>query len=93
MQLTSLGLDHNLFSNIALYIVVQGIVSFLSIIGSVLLILTYMMLRKLRSKSRRLLITNLAAANFLITFPNYLAVFMEFRKRFKVTYNYIRYIY
>ena len=76
--------------NIALYIV-QGIVSFLSIIGSVLLILTYVMFRKLGSKSRRLLITNLAAANFLITFPNFLAVFMEFRKRFKVTYNYDTY--
>ena len=63
--------------------VVQGIVTILSIIGSVLLILSYVLLRPLRTKSR-LLITHLAAANFLQAFPNFLAVFMNFRTRFKL---------
>ena len=68
--------------------VVQGIVSFLSIIGSLLLILTYVLFKKLRSKRpRRLLITNLATANFLNALPNFLAVFMDFRTRFTVTYH------
>ena len=71
--------------------VVQGIVSFLSVIGSVLLILTYVQFKKPRSrpesKPRRLLITNLAAANLLITLPNFLSVFMKFRTRFKVAYH------
>ena len=67
--------------NIALS-VVQGVVSFLSIVGSVLLILSYVLLRSLRSKSR-LLITHLAVANFLNDFPDFLAVFMDFRTRFK----------
>ena len=62
--------------------VVQGIVTILSIIGSILLILSYVLLRPLRTKSR-LLITHLAAANFLQAFPNFLAVFMNFRTRFK----------
>ena len=63
--------------------VVQGIVTILSIIGSLLLILSYVLLRPLRTKSR-LLITHLAAANFLQAFPNFLAVFMDFRTRFKL---------
>ena len=63
--------------------VVQGIVTILSIIGSILLILSYVLLRPLRTKSR-LLITHLAAANFLQAFPNFLAVFMNFRTRFKL---------
>ena len=71
------------FVNTALY-VVQGIISFLSITGSVLLILTYVLFRPLRTKSR-LLITHLAAANFLDAFPNFIAVFMDYRTRFKVS--------
>ena len=63
--------------------VVQGIITFLSIIGSVLLILTYVLFRPLRTKSR-LLITHLAVANLLSALPNFLAVFMNFRGRFKV---------
>ena len=70
------------FVNTTLY-AVQGMISFLSIVGSVLLILTYVLLKPLRTKSR-LLITHLAVANFLITFPNFLAVFMNFSTRFKV---------
>ena len=68
--------------NIALY-VVQGVTSFLSIIGSVLLILSYVMLKPLRTKSR-LLIAHLAAANFLNAFPSFLAVFMNFSAKFVV---------
>ena len=62
---------------------VQGIVTILSVIGSVLLILSYVLLRSIRTKSR-LLITHLAVANFLQAFPNLLAVFMNFKARFKV---------
>ena len=63
--------------------VVQGIVTILSVFGSVLLILSYVLLRSLRTKSR-LLVTHLALANLLQAFPNFLAVFMDFRARFKV---------
>ena len=73
------------FINIAL-LVVQGVISFLSIVGSVLLILSYVLFKRLRSKSR-LLITHLAVANFLAIFPSFLAVFMDFRTRFKVAYT------
>ena len=62
--------------------VVQGVISLLSIIGSVLLILTYVLLRPLRTKSR-LLITHLAVANLLNALPNFMAVFMNFSTRFK----------
>ena len=58
----------------------------MSIVGSVLLILSYVLFKKLRSKSR-LLITHLAAANFLAISPSFLAVFMDFRTRFKVAYS------
>ena len=64
--------------------VVQGVVTFLSVVGSVLLILSYVLFKKLRSKSR-LLITHLAVANFLNALPDFLAVFMDFRSRFKVS--------
>ena len=67
--------------NIALS-AVQGIVAFLSTVGNVLLILSYIVLRRLRTKSR-LLIAHLAAANFLQALPNFLAVFMDFPKMFK----------
>ena len=63
--------------------VVQGVISLLSIIGSVLLILTYVLFKSLRTKSR-LLITHLAVANFLVAFPNFVGVFMNFSTRFKV---------
>ena len=63
--------------------VVQGIVTILSVIGSVLLILSYVLLRSLRTKSR-LLIVHLAADNLLQALPNLFAVFMNFRTRFKV---------
>lgn len=61
---------------------VQGVVTFLSVVGSVLLILSYIVLRPLRTKSR-LLIAHLAAANFLLALPNFLSVFMDFRTKFK----------
>ena len=64
--------------------VVQGAVTFLSIAGSVLLILSHVLLKPLRTKSR-ILITHLAVANFLQAFPNFLAVFMDFRTRFKLS--------
>ena len=70
------------FVNTALY-VVQGVISLLSIIGSVLLILSYVLLKPLRTRSR-LLITHLAVANFLDVFPNFLAVFMNFSTKFRV---------
>ena len=70
------------FINVTLS-VVQGIITFLSIIGSVLLIASYFLLKPLRTKSR-LLITHLAVANFLNALPNFLAVFMNFRGRFRV---------
>ena len=76
---TEFGSDH---VNIALT-VVQGVITFLSIVGSVLLILSYVLLRPLRSKSR-LLIAHLAAANFLSALPNFLSVFMDFRTKFMV---------
>ena len=63
--------------------VVQGIVTILSVVGSVLLILSYVLLPSLRTKSR-LLIVHLAVANLLQALPNLLAVFMNFRTRFKV---------
>ena len=63
--------------------VVQGVTSLLSIIGSVLLILSYVLLKPLRTKSR-LLITHLAVANLLNALANFLAVFMNFSTRFKV---------
>ena len=69
--------------NIALT-VVQGVISFLSIVGSVLLIFSYVLFKPLRSKSR-LLIAHLAVANFIDVLPDFLAAFMDFRKRFKVT--------
>jgi len=61
---------------------VQGVVTFLSVVGSALLILCYVILKPLRTKSR-LLIAHLAAANFLQAFPNLLPVFMDFRTKFK----------
>jgi len=67
--------------NIALT-VVQGVTSFLSIVGSVLLILSYVLFRQLRSKSR-LLITHLAVANLLDALPNFIAVFMNYGTTFK----------
>ena len=67
--------------NIALT-VVQGVFSFLSIVGSVLLILSYVLFKPLRSKSR-LLITHLAVANFIDALPDFIAVFMDFRTRFR----------
>ena len=70
------------YVNIALS-AVQGIVSFISVVGSVLLILSYIVLARIRTKSR-LLIAHLAAANFLQAFPNFIAVFMNFSKKFKI---------
>ena len=58
--------------------VLQGVITFLSILGSLLLISSYVLLKSLRTKSR-VLITHLAVANFLQVFPNFVAVFMEFR--------------
>ena len=61
--------------NIALS-AVQGIITGISIgssVGSILLILSYIVLTWLRTKSR-LLVTHLAAANFLQALPILLAV-------------------
>ena len=63
--------------------IVQGTVTFMSVVGSVLLILSHVLLKPLHTKSR-ILITHLAVANFLQAFPNFLAVFMDFRTRFKL---------
>ena len=79
-NVTEFGSQH---VNVALS-VVQGLVTFLSIVGSVLLILSYVLFRPLRSKSR-LLITHLAVANFIDALPYFLAVFMDFGKRFKIS--------
>ena len=73
--------------------VVQGLVTTLSIVGSLLLILSHVILHPLRRSKFRVLITHLAAASFLQAFPNFIAVFMDFRTRFRadknedVTYN------
>ena len=64
--------------------VVQGVVTILSIVGSVLLIVSHVILRPLRRSRSRILITHLAAASFLQAFPNFLAVFMNFRTRFRI---------
>ena len=64
--------------------VVQGVVTVLSIIGSVLLILSHVILQPLRRSKSRILITHLAVASFLQAFPNLLAVFMDFRTRFRI---------
>ena len=66
---------------------VQGIVTVLSIVGSVLLIFSHVILRPLRRSKSRILITHLAAAGFLQAFPNFLAVFMNFRTRFRIDYS------
>jgi len=66
--------------NIALS-AVQGVVTLLSVVGSALLILSYIAL----STKSRSLIAHLAAANFLDALPNFLVVFMDFRTRFKVS--------
>jgi len=64
--------------------VVQGVVAFLSIAGSVLLILSHVLLQPLRRSKSRILIVHLAAASFLQACPNFIAVFMDFRTRFMV---------
>ena len=64
--------------------VVQGVVTILSIVGSVLLIVSHVIFRPLRRSRSRILITHLAAASFLQAFPNFLAIFMNFRTRFRI---------
>ena len=81
MLVVLLRLDHILWKSLYLWyreLVVSNLQT-----GSVLLILSYVLLRSLRTKSR-LLIVHLAAANLLQALPNLLAVFMNFRTRFKV---------
>ena len=68
--------------NVALT-VVQGVVSFLSIVGSVLIILSYVTFKSLRTTSR-LLIVHLAVANFMVTIPNFLSVFLDYESKFKL---------
>ena len=63
-------------------IAVQGTVTSLSTVGSLLLIVSYIALKRLRTKSR-LLIAHLAAANLLQALPNFVAVFIDFRSKFK----------
>ena len=63
--------------------VVQGVVTVLSVFGSLLLILSHVILHPLRRSKSRVLIIHLAAASFLQAFPNFIAVFMDFRTRFK----------
>ena len=67
--------------------VVQGVVTVLSIVGSVLLIFSHVIIRPLRRSKSRVLITHLAAASFLQAFPNFIAVFMDFRTRFRIDKN------
>ena len=76
------GFDSNSME-IALSIV-QGVVTVLSIVGSLLLILSHVILYPLRRSKSRILITHLAAASFLQAFPNFIAVFMDFRTRFRI---------
>ena len=64
--------------------VVQGIVTVLSIVGSVLVVLSHVTLQPIRRSKSRILITHLAAAGFLQAFHNFLAVFMNFRTRFRI---------
>ncbi|XP_065905242.1 G-protein coupled receptor 157-like isoform X2 [Dysidea avara] len=64
-------------------VTVQGVVSFLSTIASVLIILSYVAFQQLRTTSR-FLIVHLAVANFMVTMPNFMSVFMNFRERFKL---------
>ena len=64
--------------------IVQGVVTVLSIVGSLLLILSHVILYPLRRSKSRILITHLAAASFLQAFPNFIAVFMDFRTRFRI---------
>jgi len=63
--------------------VVQGVVSFFSIVGSVLIILSYAAFKSLRTTSR-LLIVHLAIANFMVTIPNFLSVFIDYKSKFKL---------
>ena len=64
--------------------IVQGVVTVLSIVGSLLLILSHVILHPLRRSKSRILITHLAAASFLQAFPNFIAVFMDLRTRFRI---------
>ena len=64
--------------------IVQGIVTVLSIVGSLLLILSHVILYPLRRSKSRILITHLAAASFLQAFPNFIAVFLDFRTTFRI---------
>jgi len=63
--------------------VIQGVVCFLSTIASVLIVISFVAFRKLRTKSR-LLIVHLAVANFMVTVPNFSSVFMNFKERFQL---------
>ena len=64
-------------------VTVQGMVCFLSTIASVLIIISYVAFKQLRTTSR-FLIVHLAVANLMVTMPNFLSVFMDFRERFKL---------
>ena len=66
---------------------VQGIITVLSILGSLLLILSHVIVRPLRRSKSRVLITHLATASFLQALPNFVAVFMDFRTRFRIDMN------
>lgn len=63
--------------------VVQGVVSFFSILGSLLIILSYVAFKSLRTTSR-LLIVHVAVANFMVTIPNFASVFMDYESKFKL---------
>ena len=66
---------------------VQGIVTVLSILGSLLLIFSHVMVHPLRRSKSRVLITHLAAASVLQALPNFVAIFMDFRTRFRIDTN------
>ena len=68
--------------------VVQGVVCFFSTIASVLIVFSYVAFKSLRTKSR-LLIVHLAVANFMVTTPNFLSVFMSFKERFQLPVRYV----
>ena len=63
--------------------VVQGVVCFFSTIASILIVLSYVAFKSLRTTTR-FLIVHLAVADFLVTIPNFLAVFMNFKERFEL---------
>ena len=58
------------------------------LLSSVLIMFSYVAFKPLRTKSR-LLIVHLAVANFMVTIPNLLSVFMNFKERFQLPVEHV----